>query len=300
MISLKLDLVGNTAHAINIALVLCYGITVLGYGETFQDSGILDSRWYEEGFCKPESTSADQMHLDSGIALSIFACPLLLFSYFKARGLLSEGSAEKKDTVLKESATVTYHDYIRNATVGVVGHTLGHFIIMESIRFGIYPDGDTRGIDDLKKDSIWLNVVKIFPSYVLFWIPLIKSYMQNASWRLATLVAFIAVFGGLHLQLRFGFAYTQCFLFLSLSVDQLLCVPTKKKDSFAFAAYPLITVIPSILFSWKEASSCSSSPLMRRYGHVVYDSWMGFSYALYIGACHVYYTNVSEVESKLK
>ena len=279
---LKLDLVGNTAHAINIALVLCYGIAVLGYGEQCQVSGILDSRWYEEGFCKPESTSADQMHLDSGVALSIFACPLLFFIYFKML-------RTHKDS-FGEDSKIMYHDYIRNAFGGVVSHAFGHFIIMESIRLDVWPDGDVKVMD----------YMKMFPPTLFLWIPLIKSYMQHASWTTVLIFTLMAVFGSLHLQLRFGFAYTQCFLFLSLSVDQLLCVPTAKKDSFAFAAYPLITVIPSILFSWKEASTCSSSPLMRKYGHVVYDSWMGFSYALYIGACYVYYTNVSKAENKVK
>mmetsp|Transcript_14261 Transcript_14261/g.21420 ORF Transcript_14261/g.21420 Transcript_14261/m.21420 type:complete len:293 (+) Transcript_14261:126-1004(+) len=272
--------IGNLAHCINIVLVFCHGLSVL----VLQDSGrILDGRWLEEGFCKPENTSVEQMHLDSGLALALISFPFIVYLYRASR----RDMHKYYDDGHEYSEMSAVNNYVNNAMVGVIGHALGHFIIFESIRVGMYPQADLTGMDDLKNDSIGLILRKILPGYIFFWTPLIKSYMQHASWVLVLLFAQVALLGSLHVQLKFGFAFAQCFFFFGLSLDQLLCVSAEKK-TFAFALYPLITVLPSIIFSLAEATACSSLPLLKAYGHIVYDTYMGFSYILYYGICQKY------------
>ena len=286
--------IGNLAHCVNIVLVFCYGLSVLVYGKQLQDSGrILDERWLEEGFCKPENTGVEQMHLDSGLTLALISFPFIVYLYRTSR----RDSLKHYDDGDEYSEMFAVKKFINSAMVGVIGHALGHFIILESIRVGIYPQADLTGIDDMKNDSIGLILRKLLPGYVFFWVPLISSYMQNASWVLVLLFAQVALLGSLHVPLKFGFAFAQCFFFFGLSLDQLFCVSADKK-TFAFALYPLITVLPSITFSLAEATSCSSLPLMKAYGHVVYDAYMGVSYIMYYGICQKYYNKFKNEKVK--
>ena len=87
--------------------------------------------------------------------------------------------------------------------------------------------------------------------------------------------------------MRFGFAYTQSVLFVGLSVDQLH-LSAGEKAAFGYALWPLMTVIPSGIMSWIEATGCTTHPLMRQFrGHVAYDALMASSYILYYLVCWI-------------
>ncbi len=181
------------------------------------------------------------------------------------------------------------NDYVMYAMLGVVGHAVGHFLISHSMTIGIYPEGGTRGIDDLKESSIALATFKILPGYLFFWVPLLKSYMQNSGWTSIFIFAAIAVAGSLMLPLRLGFAFAQCFFFLGLSIDQL-CSVSRERKTFAYALYPFVTVLPSVILSMLECTRCSSSgSFWAAYGHVLYDSFMALSYPLFYALCSLYY-----------
>lgn len=311
--------IGNIGHILNISFILFYGAIVFLFGQEQQQQNrgeiiqdemnesrnehhynktnfLIDRRWEKEGFCSPEDTTIDQTHFDSGVVLSVVSFLFILFLYSKNR----RNSKTTATSSLSQSLIVTATDaaadgrmmktadtYMYYAILGVVGHAAGHFLIYYSKANGVYPDGEIRGIDDLKAtDSILLSVFKILPGYALFWVPLLKSYMQNTRWSAIAALALLAVVGSLHLPIKFGFSFAQCFFFLSLSLDQLFFVDGNKKN-FAYALYPFLTVLPSIILSLLECTSCSSHTLWRRYGHTIYDAFMGSSYALFYGICSI-------------
>ena len=310
-IKMSLSLVGNIAHICNIGLVFMYARAMLKYGE--KDGTPFDERWLEEGFCRAQDSFVEEMHLDSGLVMSIIAFPFVSFLYWKHSKSTSsfikqertepqeetdtdETDEDESDNDKADSPSEFVEDqeetkdaalqYATNAMFGVVGHAIGHFIIFEALKSEIYPDGSMKAIDDIRNDSIGLIFRKIGPGYFLFWFPLLKSYMQNTNWAIVLLLAKFVLFGSLQIPIKFGFAYAQCCFFLCFSIDQL--ASTKKENKgLAFALYPLVTVIPSILISWIEATSCSTSDIMRSYGHVVYDAFMALSYPLFYVMCTV-------------
>jgi hypothetical protein len=70
---------------------------------------------------------------------------------------------------------------------------------------------------------------------------------------------------------------------LLLSADQ---------KGFEYALWPASTVLPSGIFSWWEAVSCTTSPAMIQYGHVIYDAYMASSYILFYLICWLRSTHV--------
>jgi len=179
----------------------------------------------------------------------------------------------------------------------VVCHAMGHFLMFEAIRAGVYPDGNVRGIDDLRQSTMLSVARKILPGFVLFFTPLMKSYMRNTSMPLVVLAAFVSQYGSLHSPMKYGFSFGLSSFFIGFSLDQLLALPSKEKG-FAFAIYPLVTVIPSILFAWFECTSCSSSWILMKYGHSAFDSWLGVSYNMYAVITHLYLNNTSKIRVK--
>ena len=175
------------------------------------------------------------------------------------------------------------------ATLGALGHAAGHALIANALRLGIYPEGHVRGLDDLLNDPSWLRAcAKILPAYPLFWMPLVQTYMANTARNRVALVALVVMVGSLLIPIKYGFAYTQAVLFVGLSVDQLL-LPAKEKG-FEYALWPVLTVIPSGILSWVEATGCTTHPIMRHWGgHVAYDVVMGSSYLAFYLVCWVRY-----------
>ena len=287
--SMSYRLVGNTAHAVNILVVFFYGqMTIFSEKNSSGQIQVLDSRWLEEGFCIPENSNVEDMHLDSGLILSLISFAFIAFLYWTNLKEVQIVDDENIDSVNseKDNEMEKVFKYVVVAMVGVVGHAFGHFLIFESIRAGMYPDGDTVGMMDMKNDSIFLVMRKTIPGYLLFWVPLIKSYMQNTSWTVSLLLAKLAMFMSLQNPIKFGFAFAQCFFFLCLSIDQLVFVQ-KEDKGLAFAVYPFVTVLPNLLISCIEAKTCSTLPLMKAAGHVLYDAYMGCSYVLFYVICKI-------------
>ena len=290
--------IGNNAHLVNIALVCCYATCILVYGEQLKEQGIIDSRWFEEGFCRAELDTADQMHLNAGLAIiaTFTTIALLLYRrlYVNATPLDSVGT---KSVTEKNEGLDDLYANAKYGMVGVLGHALGHFLISEAIRSGFYPDGDLRGIDDLRKSSALTVARKIIPGYIFFWIPMIKSYMRHTSLFGVILVALVAQIASLFTPMKYGFAFSLSYFFTGFSLDQFLFVPASKKN-FAYAVYPLVTVIPTILLAVFEATSCSSSPILMAFGHCFLDSWLGVSYNLYAGLAYFYLAKMSKPQLK--
>ena len=307
-------IIGNIGHTLNICTILFYGTIVLLLGEKLQEENkILDRRWLEEGFCSPTDQYIGETHLDSGLVLSIISFLFISILYTRTRSKSSsimvqiraeeettedenededEKEVENGDTRIITSTSKAREiekvdSYVRYAMLGVIAHSAGHFIIYEAMRAGVYPAADIRGIDDLKSDSYSMMFRKIGPGFCFFWTPLIKSYMQNTGWPAILVVSTIAIIGSLQIPIKFGFAFAQCFFFLVLSLDQLCFVPRQEK-TFAYALYPFVTVLPSALLSMLECTSCSSFSLLKSYGHIIYDIFMGSSYIIYYVICVMY------------
>ena len=272
--------IGNAAHFLNVGLVITYGFFVFASGkEGVNDLRRLDERWLEEGFCTPESDTNMKMHFDNGITLGLISCALAAYWFHRS----------KKTSLIKDSFEVEVDSYIKPALCGLMGHAIGHLLIYGAKYGQFYPDDpELRGIDDLRGDSIGEIVKKIVPGYFIFWIPVVKSYMQHSRMPFICMCALFALVTSLHLPIKFGFSFAQCFFFMSLSFDQMLNVPSDKKG-FTYAIYPLMTVIPSISLAWAEASSCSSSKSMKAYGHLIYDVFMGLSYVSFYVLCKHYF-----------
>jgi len=274
-----------------------YGKAMFQYGD--KDDSPFDERWLREGFCRPEDSDVEEMHLNSGLVMATISFPFIAFLYWKHLQSTSkciedvqeeEDHSDQKDdneADLVKGGEYTQDEaqqYTTNAMIGVIGHAMGHFIILEALKNDVYPEGSMKPIDALRNDSLVMLLKKMTSGYFFFWIPLLKSYMQNTSWAMVFIFAAFVKCGALQIPAKFGFAYAQCCFFLSFSIDQLLSIP-KEKKGLAFALYPLVTVVPSLIISWYEATACSTSTIMRLYGHVIYDGFMALSYIFFYVLC---------------
>lgn len=290
--------IGNVSNCVNIALVSCFAVAIFVFGEQLLEKGVLDPNWFEDGYCTAEGhSSADQMHFEAGLSMVATFVPIALLLFVNAgRVALEEKRGGTKNATADDDLEDLYTN-VKYGMVGIVSHAIAHFLIWEAIRAGIFPDGDTRGIDDLKQSSVFSVVRKILPGFVMFFVPIMKSYMRHTSLPVVVLLAFVAQTSSLHLPMKYGFSCALSYFFAGFSLDQLLFVPTHKKN-FAYAIYPLLTVIPSILLAWFEATSCTSSSLLVKHGHSLFDSWVGVSYSLYAGITHLYVNNTSKADVK--
>jgi len=287
--------IGNVAHFVNIALVFCYATSIFAYGEQLHEKGVIDSRWFEEGYCRAEQTSAGQMHFDAAFAMILTFVPIAFLLYLHSKN----GSIKEDSKSRVNEDTDDLYANVKYGMVGVVSHAIGHFLIWEGIRAGVFPDGEMRGIDDLKQSSALLVVRKILPGYIFFFAPLTKSYMRHTSVPLVLLFAKFGQFASLFAPMKYSFVFGMSFFFVAFSLDKLLFVPASKKN-FSYAIYPMVTVIPSILLAWFEATLCSSSMLLTNFGHSFFDSWLGVSYILYAVIAHLHLSRISKVSVKME
>lgn len=277
--------VGNIGHALNISSILIYASIVFVFGQKRHDSdttgGVLDLRWEEEGYCRSEGTTITQTHLDSGLAMALILFLFMTFLYGKKRTSIPTPS------ISKAAEMEIVNSYVMYAMLGVIAHAFAHFLIYTGMILGIYPDGEMRGIDDLRESSITVAVSKSLPVF-FGWNFLLKSYMQSAGWPTILIIATSTVSGFLYISFKFGFPFAQCILFFGLSLDQLFFV-RKEKKTFAYAIYPFVTVLPSVILSILECTRCSSGSFWAAYGHVMYDVFMALSYPMFYTLCSVYY-----------
>jgi len=280
--------VGNIGHALSISSILIYASIVFVFGQKRQhDStgtdttgGVLDQRWEEEGYCRSENTTITQTHLDSGLAMALILFLFMSFLYGKRTSVPKPSSSNAAEMEIVNS-------YVLYAMLGVIAHAFAHFLIYTGMTLGIYPDGEMRGIDDLRESSVTMAVSKSLPVF-LGWNFLLKSYMQSAGWSTILIIATSTVSGFLYIPFKFGFPFAQCILFFGLSLDQLFFVRSEQK-TFAYALYPFVTVLPSGILSILECTRCSSGSFWAAYGHVIYDVFMALSYPIFYALCSIYY-----------
>ena len=260
---------GNVLHILNIASILGYAFSIYRYGNV--EDGLFDSEWLRQGFCLPDESTPYQTTHD-------------LSGYYMI--LLTLSGLAMWQTFFRTSTPTLADNLFFWASVGALGHGFGHLLISNGIRNNYYPAGDITTWDDIKSDSIYWILVKMVPGYFVLWLPLVNTYMMNASRSKVLAFAVAAQLGVLPVPIKFGFAYTQTVLFAGMSIDQLTSVSTEDKGSFDYALWPLFTTLPSTAISWIESTGCTTSPLMRLgAGHVVYDVFMSSSYILYYLAC---------------
>lgn len=280
IMSLSTPNLGDAFHMVNILGILVYGTTLF----LLKDGDFFDPSWLKEGFCiHQHDVPFWTTHDLSGyamLAISIFGLLLLLIlKKVRLRGTNAPVGMEMANKLAFW------------ALIGAIGHGGGHLLITNAKRNGTYPVGDMRGLDALLADKgareIILRIVReLIPGYLLFWVPLVKTYMINTPKNKVILLAALIQIGAMQLQAKFAFAFTQMVFFAGLSFDQLLFVPQTDKG-FEYALWPLVTVIPSTALSWWESTSCTTSVIMRDYGHVIYDTFMASSYILYYLICLV-------------
>mmetsp|Transcript_10346 Transcript_10346/g.14518 ORF Transcript_10346/g.14518 Transcript_10346/m.14518 type:complete len:296 (-) Transcript_10346:1342-2229(-) len=280
--------VGNIGHTLNISSILIYASIVFIFGQQRHDpnskttGGVLDQRWEEEGYCRSEGATITQTHLDSGAAMALIL--ILFMAYFlrvkRQTSIPKLSSSNAADMEIVDN-------YVMYAMLGVVAHAFAHFLIYTGLTLGVYPDGEIRGIDDLRESSIATILSKSLPVF-FGWNFLLKSYMQSAGWLTILIIASSTVSGFLYIPFKFGFPFAQCILFFGHSLDQLFFVRREKK-TFAYAIYPFLTVLPSVILSILECTQCSSRFYWAAYGHVIYDVFMALSYPIFYSFCSIYY-----------
>ncbi len=102
---------------------------------------------------------------------------------------------------------------------------------------------------------------------------------------------FVAAFACFVWAKNSGLFVPQIVFFAGLSFDQLL-LPNNEKG-FEYALWPILTVVPSGIFTWIEAIGCTTSPLMKDHGHVIYDVYMTTSYIFFYVLCWMRSTRLS-------
>lgn len=264
------SLVGDAAHAINLINIAVYGTLLYHYGSA--DAGMFDEEWLTEGFCLPYKSGPFRTTHD----ISGYVMVAIALLGIAAQRYWSKNTYNK----MAQADRLVFW-----AMIGALGHACGHFIIANAKRHEFYPPADERFIDDLRKSSVWEAIGKAGPGYPLFWMPLVKTYMMNTAKDRVAIVALILQSVGLWVPVKFGFAYTQAVLFAGQSIDQLM-LPSKEKG-FEYMVWPILTILPNGIFAWIECLTCTSSVLMRKHGHVVYDLYMASSYLAFYLVCSV-------------
>lgn len=174
---------------------------------------------------------------------------------------------------------------IKWAYVGALGHAAGHIILAVNKRRGLLPSGDVSAMDELLADDCnFLTYAKHLPGFLLFWIPLVKTYMYNVSLNNVACMAFVIMLGAMQLPLKFGFSYTLVVLFGGQSLDQLF-LPRQQKETIEYMLWPLITMLPTLCLSVMESWFCTNGFAFAEHGHVVFDGYIASSYGMYYLVC---------------
>lgn len=273
--SLSYGGLGNAFHFINLTNIAVYGSCL--YMFSGSNDGLFDSKWLEEGFCLHDTETLFWTTHDVSCYVMLAMSMLGLAVWY----------AGHNEPGMERANQLAFW-----AIIGAIGHGLTHELIANAKRMGFYPDdGDSTFLDDVKGDPWWLILVKVGPGFPLFWIPLVKTYMMNTTRNRVGVAAFIFQIGALVTPIKFGFSYAQTVLFAGLSFDQLF-LPDNEKG-FEYALWPILTVIPSGIFTWIESTGCTTSPLMKDHGHVIYDVYMTTSYILFYVLCWMRSTRLS-------
>jgi len=281
-------------HVLSLWNISLYGSLLYKYG---RKSELFDRQWLEAGFClqrdnnKTINKNGDYYrttHDVCGYVIILISVLGLALQQFLSRR--SKGNSSSSGGSSSSSSSCSIHTSKADALtfwalVGLLGHAFGHFLIANGIRYDFYPPPTETFMDDLLQSSVLEAIGKAVPGYFLFWMPLVSTYMMNTAKGRVAGVAFCCWIGSLFVQTRFGFSYAQSVLFAGLSIDQLLL--PKSEKGFEYALWPLITTLPNGAIAWIESLSCSSSPLMKQHGHLVYDVYMAISYIVFYLICWV-------------
>lgn len=263
--------IGDALHVVNLLNISLYGSLLYLYGD--RPGVIFDEEWLKQGFCLPhENVHFRTTHDFSGYVMVVIALIGLAVQQYLSQQRTNTNLTNKADRL------------VFWAFMGALGHAAGHFIIANAKRRNFYPSNENETfLHDLVGGTLLEAVEKVGPGYFLFWIPLVKTYMMNAAQGRVALVALFFNVGAVLVPVKFGFSYTQAVLFGGMSMDQL-SLPLKEKG-FEYALWPIITTIPNGIFSWIESVGCTSSILMQRHGHIVYDLYMASSYPIFYIIC---------------
>jgi hypothetical protein len=267
--------VGDAFHFINLANIAAYGSCIYMFGGS--KDGLFDSKWLTEGFCLHDTETPFWTTHDVSCYVMLAMSVLGLAVWYLGHNKPGMDRANQ----------LTFW-----ALIGAIGHGLGHQLIANGKRMGYYPEnGDAAFVEDLRGDPWWLILAKVGPGFPLFWIPLVKTYMMNTTKNRMVGTAFVFQTASMFTPVKFGFSFTQSVLFAGLSLDQLF-LPDNEKG-FEYALWPILTVVPSGIFTWIESTGCTTSPLMKDHGHVIYDVYMTTSYTLFYVLCWMRSTRLS-------
>lgn len=275
--------IGNSLHVLNLLNIALYGSLLYFYGN--ENAAIFDKEWLKEGFCLPH----DEIDFRTTHDLSGYIMVTLALTGIGIQQYLLRTTK----TSMTRANQLTFW-----ALVGALGHAAGHFLISHAKRNNFYPPSDERFIDDLMRSTLPEAILKGGPSYPLFWVPLVRTYMMNTAQNRVASIALVLQLGGILTPIKFAFSYTQAVLFGGMSIDQLL-LEKADKDEFEYALWPLLTVIPNGIFAWIESTTCTSGSLMKIHGHIVYDVYMVSSYVVFYVICWIRITYFLK-ESKQK
>lgn len=280
-------LVGDALHIVQLAGIAAYGAAIFqlltgknnGDGDGQRWSSF-DPDWMKSGFCMThDDVPWLTTHERSGYIMIAFG----IIGFILLHAL--QDSSGKMDCA---------RERVKWALVGAFGHAMGHITIAMNKRAGLLPeDGNVTAISELLADDA--NVVtfaKHVPGYLLFWLPVVKTYMQNISSGRLALYAFIIQLGAMMMPLKLGLSYTLIILFAGQSLDQLFFLPKQYKNSFDYMLWPMVVSLPSFCLSVMESKFCTLESLpYKTHGHMIFDGYMAFSYSLYYLGCWLWNHN---------
>lgn len=250
-----------------------------------------DPHWLEYGFCMPHP---EIPHYSTHEQCGYFMILMSILGFL----LLS---------ILKDprSTTANAKERVHWALIGALGHAAGHIILAITKRHGLLPDnGNVSAMDEFLSDNCtWITYAKHIPSYFLFYIPLVKTYMYNVSSTsrqghgtnftnggmfLLASVSFLMMVGAMQFPLKFGFSYVLIVLFAGQSIDQLVFLPREDKDNalLEYMLWPMVTLLPNFWISVMESQWCTTSgSVFGKHGHLIFDGYMVISYIVYYIYC---------------
>ena len=267
--------VGDAGHSVSVLSALVFAGAVLRYAGDPESTVLFDPQWKADGFCvagkdSPFWTSHDVcLYLDVAMALLLGVFYMLLKS--------TEGLAAA-------------NKYIAANVVGVVAHGMGHGAIARAIRQqvgdvgGSVTEGQRTLLVRLQEDALLDVVVFAFP-FLIFWVGLLWASMPQSKKGFIIVASILAQLGNTLVPVHLAFTYVQTVLLLCFSVNQTNL--DSREKGFAYALYPFLVAIPTIMVGWIESTQCSSFVRSTFHGHVIYDGYIAVSLIIWYLVCYL-------------
>lgn len=269
--------VGNVVNVFNMVNVTVFGIAAV------QGWSILDPTWRKEGFCISNADTPYWTSHDLCLYADLVQCTLMGLAY----ALLRE-----------EPGMSEQNEIIDFSIFGHVSHGFAHGV---ATRDGVSFEPEKTLLDSYKEMAMktsWQELAIERIQGVIFWVALIRASARKARWHHIFLLALLASQVQLFfVQNQFGFTYVQTVLFLLAGANEIMRPPDKK--GFEYALYSLIVGFPLAFVGWIESTQCTNGVRDYLGGHLIYDSYIGFSILAFYLLCWLRQRNLSRMRKEI-